>query len=589
MAASSQQPSVTDVTESSQQPSVTDVTESSQQPSVTDVTESSQQPSVTDVTESSQQTGGDKSLAQPAAAEESNVVMVSKKAHWRRSPKLDRLVGRGKVEVNMGEEGLNDANTVVGNYNKAPDLRKELQVVYEGEWASRSNKRGTEYDHPSGKVEHANRMYSSDDSISYGRSPAIATPPAQHLAKGNARLAEPGQKLNYVFEEDGSPSVLALSNNTTILQQSHAREKLDIDVVKGMDIKEFDIFGIKKETTISSIEHAHALDRQDMESNRQKLGLRNHIEQYDLSVLVNINKSATACVEELYTVCQDATPDQIRNPEFVKIIYNAFYGLWNGKKFNEGIRSNYHHLSKVSQHMIFSESIYKEQLSPLLRLLEDKGLELSKLYTYNKDLTERALVCINFEAETLLFGKAVIPGHVVSRENLDFLAAQLNANSTCKGRHRLLPKANIMYNALTVSSEVVSSLETLEQSDVVNLSEGRANSAPSETLPITPASSSETLTTTPVSEGATSESTRQGVRPLQSSSTISRQDDIRSLSRRQNSSKVDNNKALVVYRPPVDNSKALVVYRPPVDNNPPVDNSKALVVYRPPINYRPPN
>ena len=69
------------------------------------VAESLQQPSVTNVAESSQQTvasHGDKSIAQPAAAEESNVVMVSKKAHccfaWR-SPKLDRLVGRGTVEL----------------------------------------------------------------------------------------------------------------------------------------------------------------------------------------------------------------------------------------------------------------------------------------------------------------------------------------------------------------------------------------------------------------------------------------------------------------------------------------------------------
>lgn len=170
-------------------------------------------------------------------------------------------------------------------------------------------------------------MYSSDDSISYGRRNAIATPPAQHLAKGNARLAERGQTLKFVFEENGSPSVFPLSDNTTLLQQSHAREKLDIDVVKGMDIKEFDFFGIKKETTISSIEHVHALDRQDMEANRQKLGLRNHVEQYDLSVLNNINKPATACVEELYTVCQDATPEQIRNPEFVKILYDAFCDL----------------------------------------------------------------------------------------------------------------------------------------------------------------------------------------------------------------------------------------------------------------------
>ena len=145
---------------------------------------------------------------------------------------------------------------------------------------------------------------------------------------------------------------------------------------------------------------------------------------------------------------------------------------------------------------------------------------------------------------------------MVLREHLDFLAAPLNANSTCKGRHRILPNANTMYNALTVSSELVSSPETLEQSEVVNLSEGRANYAPSETLPITPASSSETLTITPVSEGATSQSTPRRGQPRLRLSPTFRKNNTRSSPIKKNSSTIDNSKALVVYRPPIN-------YRPP--------------------------
>ena len=417
-----------------------------------------------------------------------------------------------------------------------------MRDLFKGDkWAPQGRGRGPEYDHPSGSVEHDNRNSFRSANTSYNLADLVATPPGLNRDVGNARNAQEralrygllgihdstlSVKGGFTIPMSASASDLTMANNMTLLKLLDVRQEGDLSVVAQSDVSEFNKFGITKEDTISSKNLVFAQDRGNIMNLKHKLGLASHVEVCDLSLVNNVNKSATHCVEELYIICENVTPQQIQNPKFVRELSTILSELWTGKKFNEGVRSNYHPSSQVCHLMRASEAGFKEQLSFLLRLFQDKGLDIRVLHTYDPSLDIGG-----YDSETFLYGKAPTEEQMVSRETLDFLATQIDATKTTTGRHRILSKKNVLLKALTIESAQSPPSESL------------TSTAPPESAQSPP---SESLTITAPPEDATNQSTRQGVRLLQSSSTTSRQGDTKPLSRRGNSSKVDNSRALIV-------------------------------------------
>ena len=286
------------------------------------------------------------------------------------------------------------------------------------------------------------------------------------------------------------------------------REERDNSIISMAPMAEFDKLGITKEVTLKSREVVYALDRQEIMLLIKKLGLASHVEVADLSIINNVNRSCIKCVDALYVICQDATPEQIQNPEFVKILANVFDYLWDSKLFNEGVPSNYDAESQVCNLMSASEVLLKRQFQPLLDLLADKRLDIRVLHTYNESIKTGG-----YDPHTFLHGRIV--NQMMSREELDGLATGLNATTTCAGRYRILPDTNVLMKALTLPSEIISSPETSEEQQSLVITTVPHSDSLAESSTNTAAEPPKTLAIPSASEATTDQPTavRRRLRP----------------------------------------------------------------------------
>ena len=426
---------------------VENVAESSQQ-----AVESSQQ-----VVESSQQAKKVEKVIQQGQALGKESTGIRKK-HGKFSAKLQLIQDKGVLHINQGDDGLlNDANTVALRYKDANSNRTDMQkAYYPDKWVSTSKKEALQYDHSSGKVEHDNRRSFGTAGASYQNVPVSAIPPGLHVTLGNARVGLQAEHKVSALSGSTSSRDMSMANNVTLLKLLDEREERDNYIISRAPMAEFDKLGITKEATLKSREVVYALDRQEIMLLVKKLGLANHVEVADLSIINNVNTSSINCVDELYVICQDATSEQIQNPKFVKILANVFEHLWQSKEFNEGVRSNYNAGSQVCNLMRSAEVLFMRQFQPLLELLADKGLDIRLLHTYNESLNIGG-----YDPYTFIHGRIV--NQIMSREKLDIIATELKATTTCTGRFRILPNTNVLLKALTLPSNVVSSPETSEE------------------------------------------------------------------------------------------------------------------------------
>lgn len=354
--------------------------------------------------------------------------------------------------VNMGEDGLNTANTVFERYETKEKFDKAVHTAYGSDF----NNKEVQYDHSTPKVAHDNQQ------TSYDKGAVVASSTTFHKAKTNARTQQEdfdlnsGQELYQPKSPHDAASIL-IANDSTLIDLSHRREMLDLGVVKEMPLNDLERMCITREDTFHSTMLSHALDRVQIDNVRKAQGFETRSEQYNFNQVRNVSKICTHCNKELSLILVNLSPEQITSPAFQQTLLKVLSYNKSAIRFHASIGSLYDPMSEVRRAVRYEENGVNQSLRPVVRILEQ---------TNALDILSRSSHISSQEGfygvqgmDLKQFGSDVLDCRPCSqqelcrtKEEMDNLSSHLKGNSIYRGRHRVLPSTTELDKQVSLPS-----------------------------------------------------------------------------------------------------------------------------------------